>query len=329
VWGMGNRPTPLKVLLVEDNPGDARMVRELLHQVGPIPIELQHVERLAQAIRYMREDGFNAIVLDLCLPDSQGLQTFTLAYTPAPRAPIVVLTGLRDEEIAMRAVREGAQDYLIKGQVDGALLYHSIRYSIERHRAEIGLRASEARLRSIIDAAPDAVMTMDVAGIVRSWNAQAERLFGWTAVDIVGRPLADVLLSPRTHDAWERALSRTANPQPTKVVALQRDGRELPIELQVAPLDAEGASLFGVFARPARERRAEVVYPLKKLTPRQRDVLQLIAEGHSTRESARRLGVSVKTVEAHRAQLMKRLGILSVAGLVRYAARVGLIELEP
>lgn len=332
---MGNQPTSLKVLLVEDNPGDARLVREMLHQVGPEPIELRHVERLSQAIRYIRDDGFNAVVLDLSLPDSEGFQTFARAYTQALRAPIVVLTGLDDKEAGIRAVREGAQDYLVKGQISGPTLYNSIRYAIERHRAEIGLHASEARLRAIIDAAPDAVITIDAVGRVSGWSAQAERLLGWPATEIIGRPLAEKLLRARSRATWDLVLARakpngerTPTQHATAITALHRDGRDVALEFRLATIELPSDSFYSIYAHPAGERSIDTSSPLKKLTPRQRDVLQLIADGHSTRESARRLGVSVKTIEAHRAQLMKRLGIRSVAGLVRYAARVGLIRLE-
>ena len=117
---------PLKVLLVEDNPADVRLVRELLREWGPIRVVLTHAERLRQAVTMLQKEGFNAILLDLSLPDSQGLETFTRAHAEAPTAPIVVLTGLRDEEMAVRAVREGAQDYLVKGQVDGHGVYQAI-----------------------------------------------------------------------------------------------------------------------------------------------------------------------------------------------------------
>src|SRR5688572_27903410 len=124
----------LKVLLVEDNLADARLVTELLKDVAASTITLTHAGRLRQALGFLKEDGFNLILLDLSLPDSQGLQTFTTAHAEAPGAPIVVLTGLHDEDVAARAVRDGAQDYLVKGQVDGPLLYQSIRYAVERHR---------------------------------------------------------------------------------------------------------------------------------------------------------------------------------------------------
>src|SRR5918995_5743187 len=103
-------PPPLRVLLVEDNPADARLVEELLREVASSSVSLVHAARLRQAITYLQEEGFNAVLLDLSLPDSAGIETFVMARNAAPSAPIVVLTGLPDEEMAVRAVREGAQD---------------------------------------------------------------------------------------------------------------------------------------------------------------------------------------------------------------------------
>src|SRR5213592_1591036 len=146
-------PQPLSVLLVEDDPADARLVQELLREAGE-PIALTHAERLRQALAYLKQQGFHAILLDLWLPDSEGLETFARAHAEAPDTPIVVLTGLHDEDLAVKALREGAQDYLVKGQVDGRLLYHAIRYAIERHRVEEALVATQARLQQVLTSTP-------------------------------------------------------------------------------------------------------------------------------------------------------------------------------
>src|SRR5439155_11784819 len=143
-------PHSVSVLLVEDNLADARLVKQLLRETGEA-IALTHAGDLSQAIGYLKQQGFNAMLLDLGLPDSEGLATFTRAHAEAPDAPIVVLTGLHDEDLAVKALREGAQDYLVKGQVDGRLLYHAIRYAIERHRVEDALRESEQRFRELAD----------------------------------------------------------------------------------------------------------------------------------------------------------------------------------
>src|SRR5439155_19771306 len=146
-------PHSVSVLLVEDNLADARLVKQLLRETGEA-IALTHAGDLSQAIGYLKQQGFNAMLLDLGLPDSEGLATFTRAHAEAPDAPIVVLTGLHDEDLAVKALREGAQDYLVKGQVDGRLLYHAIRYAIERHRVEEALVATQARLQQVLTSTP-------------------------------------------------------------------------------------------------------------------------------------------------------------------------------
>ena len=173
---------PLKVLLVEDNAADARIVVELLRHAAPAAIELTHAIRLRQALEYLGSNGFDAVLLDLSLPDSDGLATFAQAYAQRPATAIVVLTGLQDADVAERAVREGAQDYLVKGQVDGPLLLQSIRFAIERHRVEANLRASEARYRGLVDSSIESIV-IEVEGSVRLANPAYATLFGLESVD--------------------------------------------------------------------------------------------------------------------------------------------------
>jgi PAS domain S-box-containing protein len=150
------------VLLVEDDPADARLVGEMLRGVGSRSIALTHAAKLHVGLEHLRAGGFNAVLLDLTLPDSDGLDTFRRARAEAARAPIVVLTGLSDLEVASRAVREGAQDYLIKGEVDGEQLYRSIRYAVERREAEEHLRESEERFRQLVENIKEAFVLVEL-----------------------------------------------------------------------------------------------------------------------------------------------------------------------
>jgi DNA-binding response OmpR family regulator len=126
----------IRVLLLEDNPGDARLFREFLHEDGLAQAEVDHVGRLKTGLEHLTQEKPDVILLDLGLPDSQGLDTFTQVYAQAPDIPIVVLTGLNDTEQAVEAVKAGAQDYLVKGEVSGGLLVRAIRYAMERKRTE-------------------------------------------------------------------------------------------------------------------------------------------------------------------------------------------------
>jgi signal transduction histidine kinase len=124
-------------LLIEDNPGDARLIREMLVEAGArTDVELAQADRLLAGLAVLGQREFDVMLLDLSLPDSSGLTTFESAHAAAPGVPIVVLSGLDDEEVAVRAVHEGAQDYLVKGQVDGGGILRSLRYAIERQRLE-------------------------------------------------------------------------------------------------------------------------------------------------------------------------------------------------
>ncbi|MBW4672477.1 MAG: response regulator [Desmonostoc geniculatum HA4340-LM1] len=151
----------IKVLLVEDNPGDVFLLQEFLKEVNTVVVELMPVERLEKALNHLAKEIFDVILLDLSLPDSQGIETFVTAYQQAKATPIIVLTGIDDETLATRAMQEGAQDYLVKGQVTGDLLVRSMRYAIERQRADNALRQSEERFRVALKNSPIFVYNQD------------------------------------------------------------------------------------------------------------------------------------------------------------------------
>ncbi len=133
----------MRVLLVEDNEDDALLIRETLSETT---LEIKCAGRLSTALEQLATGRFDAILLDLSLPDAQGLNTIGRVLGQAPGVPIVVLTGLNDEEAAVKAVEQGAQDYLIKGQADGHLLARSLRYAIQRHRSEERLKERNREL---------------------------------------------------------------------------------------------------------------------------------------------------------------------------------------
>jgi diguanylate cyclase (GGDEF)-like protein len=120
------------LLVIEDNPGDARLLREMLNEQGSHLTALTHVECMSDAEKHLAQNEVDLILLDLGLPDAQGLEAVRRTHAAAPHAPLVVLTGLDDESLAVQTLQEGAQDYLIKGQLDTRGLRRALRYAVER-----------------------------------------------------------------------------------------------------------------------------------------------------------------------------------------------------
>jgi sigma-B regulation protein RsbU (phosphoserine phosphatase) len=147
---------PIRILLVEDNPGDARLLREQLREASSLRFDLTHVDRLSEARERVAREGADIVLLDLSLPDAHGLETVRSMLEAAPELPIIVLTGLDDETTAVQAVQAGAQDFLVKGQVEGGGLARAIRYARERKWLDLErarLLASEREARATAEAA--------------------------------------------------------------------------------------------------------------------------------------------------------------------------------
>ncbi|HAX76081.1 MAG TPA: hybrid sensor histidine kinase/response regulator [Cyanobacteria bacterium UBA11372] len=141
----------LKILLIEDSLAEARLLEEFLQQAKSKEFNLVHVKRLREAIEQLNQDSFDAILLDLTLPDSQGLDSLPPLISLAPSIPIVVLTNTNDDELAIEAVRQGAQDYLVKRQVNSQLLVRSLYYAIERKQMSESLRELNRTLETRVE----------------------------------------------------------------------------------------------------------------------------------------------------------------------------------
>jgi sigma-B regulation protein RsbU (phosphoserine phosphatase) len=137
----------IRILLVEDNEDDALLLRRTLKEGPTGQFEMVHADRLDAALKQLVESAFDVVLLDLSLPDSRGLETFRALHDQSPAVPVVVLTGLDDETTAITAAKEGAQDYVVKGQFNRSLLVRAMRYAIERKRAETELANYARQLR--------------------------------------------------------------------------------------------------------------------------------------------------------------------------------------
>ncbi len=178
---------PIAVLLIEDNPGDVRLIREMLREAGAAQFELACADQLSTGLNHLAAGEVDAVLLDLGLPDSTGIDTFTKVYTQALQVPILVLTGLDDEALAVQAVQQGAQDYLVKGQVDGNLLVRAMRYAIERKRTERVLQRSKREWETTFDAMSDWVSLLDLEARILRSNRVGEEVVGMPLTEVVGQ----------------------------------------------------------------------------------------------------------------------------------------------
>ena len=231
------------VLLVEDNLADARSLREMLNQEGSYDTELTHVTCVSAAETHLAEHAAEIVLLDLGLPDAQGLEAVRRVHAAAPDVPLVVLTGLEDESVTEAALQEGAQGCLIKGQIDPPGLLRALRHAIDRKFMEDALFEEKERAQVTLNSIGDAVVCTDIKGNITFLNVVAEKMTGWPRQEAAGRPMAEVL---QIRDATTG--QTTPNPMalvighdrtvnlPPNCVLVRRDGHEIAIEHSVAPI---------------------------------------------------------------------------------------------
>jgi diguanylate cyclase (GGDEF)-like protein/PAS domain S-box-containing protein len=243
-----NKKSIRVLLLVEDNPADVRLLREMFREQISHNTELTQVETMGEAEKHLAEGAVDIILLDLGLPDAQGLEAIRRARAVAPGVPLVVLTALDDESLASRALQEGVQDYLIKGQIDARGLLRALRYAVERKNMQEALFDEKERAQVTLNSIGDAVICTDVLGNITFLNPVAQRMTGWSQGEAAGRPMAEVfrILGATSRETspnpMEMALGQNGIINvPSNCILIQRDGFEIPIDATVAPIhDREG-----------------------------------------------------------------------------------------
>ena len=233
------RSEKLNILLVEDNPADADLIQETLKEITQPQPNLSHVSRLIEAKQQLASGHFDVILLDLSLPDSFGLETVKQAHQFADHLPIIILTGNEDSTVALNAVQLGAQDYLVKGWTDSALLMRTITYAIERKRSQEALRRSEKRFRTVIEENGDGIVVIDKQNIIRFVNSKAEALFDRPAEALLNK-LFDIPLKPEKITESEIKLT---------------NGKTVPVSIHLVEIDWEGESVYLASLRDITDRR--------------------------------------------------------------------------
>lgn len=240
------------LLLVEDNHGDARLLREMFNDHGSHGTELTRVQSMDEAEKHLAQNTVDIILLDLGLPDANGLEVVRRARLAAPRTPVVVLSGTDDAVLAGEALQEGAQDYLIKGQIEIRGLLRALRYAAERKVMEDALFIEKERALVTLNCIGDAVACTDISGKISFLNLAAERMTGWSCAEATGRSMDQVF---RIVDAT----SRESNPNrmeivvkqdrtthlPLNCILIRRDGLETPVEDSVSPIHNRAGEAAG------------------------------------------------------------------------------------
>jgi diguanylate cyclase (GGDEF)-like protein/PAS domain S-box-containing protein len=246
------------VLLIEAEADDAAKILDELGSATEERFRVEWVTELSSGIERLRNGGVGAVVLDLTLPDSHGVETFDKLFRAAPHVPILILSGADAEEMARQAVQRGAQDYLVKNQADGYRLRRAVRTMMD-HRAAEAMVLEKEVANATLDSIGEAVLRTDLLGFVTYLNRVAEKMTGWSREEALGRPVADVL---RIIDGLSGALIGNAvkivvqEDKTARVTAsckncilVRRDGFELGIENTVALIhDQDGAVTGAVVA---------------------------------------------------------------------------------
>ncbi len=266
----------IHVLLIEDSAVDARLVKGILDHDENGIFTLQHALTLEEGLRLLAPDSlYRVILLDLGLPGTTGLETLRRIMPLAEGASVVVFTALQDEELGIAALREGAHDYVIKGQIHGGQLRRILRYAVERHklsselRAEIKHRArvqqalqlSEQRYRLLSETAPIGILLINEQGMVIDANTQALRMFGYDRGELIGES-TEMLLPERfrcSHEGQRSSYMKEPHTRPMAVgrelTARRKDGTEFAVEIALAPLATDDGVLVSSTIVDITERK--------------------------------------------------------------------------
>lgn len=236
---------PPDLLVVEDNTLHARLVLTMLSEAWGDEAPVRHVKRLESALEAIEESSPDCVLLDLVLPDADGLEAVDSLLLNTPHVPIVVLSAHKDDHLALRAVRRGAQDYLVKGTVTADALARSVQLAIQRHHAENRSPADDlsAMPAAAVEAdpadtaiGPTAVAILDANGAVIFAEEDAADMLGLPLAEVIGVPLV-AMCHPADMDRWRSAIEKEDEDLEEVIVRLVHpSGAELRVGITLEPL---------------------------------------------------------------------------------------------
>jgi PAS domain S-box-containing protein len=276
----------MKVLLIEDNAGDARLMQEMFGEAAEYDAILTLVSSMAEAESHVAEHPVDLIVLDLGLPDAQGLASVRRVRAAAPQTPLAILTSTDSEELAVQALREGAHEYLVKGQVEPRVLLRSLHLTVEREaiqreltrqkreleRANADLAQMESRYRGLLEAAPDAMVVVNPNGEIVLLNPRAEKQFGYQRDELLGQPVTNIVPEGFAERLVADGLRSTAEAAAQRIgmgielSGKRKNGSEFPIEIMLSPLESTEGILVTAAIRDITTRKDAEALLLRKIS---------------------------------------------------------------
>jgi diguanylate cyclase (GGDEF)-like protein/PAS domain S-box-containing protein len=249
------------ILLIQDQVAAAKYVRQALYNSDTGPFQVDWVRHLAAGLdqlarnpdpKQQKANGIAAVLVDLCLPDSRGIETFNRILHAAPQIPILILSSAQDEEVAKLAVHHGAQDYLLTARIDAYLLPKMVRSMIERATITEALFEEKERAQITLNSIGDAVICIDVTGKVTYLNTACESNTGWSRDEAAGRPIAEVfrIVDASTRESTQNPMTEAIRQNKTvgltpNSVLIRRDGSEVAIEDSAAPIHDRRGQVTG------------------------------------------------------------------------------------
>jgi diguanylate cyclase (GGDEF)-like protein/PAS domain S-box-containing protein len=241
-----------KVLLIENDPASADEIRAALAAVGNASFDLEWVRQLSDGLARLSKKGIDAVLLELSLPDSHGMETFDKLFAAAPDIPILILGGNANEALAKEAVAHGAQDYLLAGHLDSYSLSRALRNAIERKAVDDALYVEKERAVVTLNSIGDAVLCTDISGNITYLNLVAETMTGWRREEAIGKRLAEVFriidgpTRKTARDPMEMAVEQNRTVGLTvNCILIRRDGFECAIEDSAAPIHDRAGHITG------------------------------------------------------------------------------------
>lgn len=239
----------IRVLLFEDNEDDVLILRHMLHKSRAAHFTLEPVDTLAGGLKRLDEGGVDVVLLDLSLPDSRGLETFYAVQSKFPEVPIIVLSGLDDETVALEAVHAGAQDYLVKGHADAQLLTRALIYSIERTQSKTALQRAEEKFRSIFENSVEGIFQTTPDGHYISANPSLVRIYGYDSPKEMMAKMTDI----------QHQLYVDPNRRNDFIRIMQEKGLVTDFESQIFRKD-KSVIWISENARAVRDARGHILY---------------------------------------------------------------------